>query len=274
MSAAATLPPPSALDEVVLSPNGSERPAGGRPKYARLLLKISGEALRAPGSHDNVSPEIVASIAAEIKEIQANGVEVAVVIGGGNIWRGAPASSRGMDRTMADYMGMLATVMNGIALQSTLEDIGLEVRVQSAIPIQNVTEPYIVRRAVRHLEKGRVVVFVAGTGNPFFTTDTTAALRASEIKADVIIKATKVDGIYTADPKKDPTARRYSRISYVDALTKQLKVMDSAAFSLCMENKVPIIVLDMNQPRNILRAVMGEEIGTLVGDGAVNEHQF
>ena len=276
--AAATLPLPPLNDTIVSARGGEDdEPAeasGRRPKYSRLLLKISGEALRAPGSHDNISPEIVASVAAEIKEIHAKGVQVAVVVGGGNIWRGAPASARGMDRTMADYMGMLATVMNGIALQSTLEDVGLEVRVQSAIPIQNVTEPYIVRRAVRHLEKGRVVIFVAGTGNPFFSTDTTAALRASEIGAGVIIKATKVDGIYTADPKQDPAARRYSRISYVDALTKQLKVMDSAAFSLCMDNKVPIIVLDMNQPRNILRAVMGEPVGTLVVEGAVNEHQF
>jgi uridylate kinase len=236
------------------------------PRYQRIILKLSGEALRAPGSHDNISPEIVSSIAAEIAELHALGVQVAIVVGGGNIWRGASASARGMDRTMADYMGMLATVMNGIALASQLEDIGIDARVQTAIDIKNVAEPYVVRRAVRHLEKGRVVIFVAGTGNPFFSTDTTAALRASEIGASVILKATKVDGIYTADPKKDPTARRFEHITYVEALTRRLQVMDSTAFSLCMDNKVPIIVLDMNQPQNILRAVCGEKVGTLVSE--------
>ncbi|MBV9657001.1 MAG: UMP kinase [Verrucomicrobia bacterium] len=236
------------------------------PQYQRIILKLSGEALRAHDSQDNISPEIVSAIAREIAEIHALGVQVAVVGGGGKIWRGASASRRGMDRTMADYMGMLATVMNGIALQDHLEDIGVEVRVQTAIEIKNIAEPYIVRRAVRHLEKGRVVIFVAGTGNPFFSTDTTAALRASEIGANVILKATKVDGIYTADPKKDPTATRFEHITYVDALTRRLQVMDSTAFSLCMDNRVPIIVLDMNQPRNILRAVRGEKVGTLVSE--------
>ena len=236
------------------------------PKYRRIVLKISGEALRKVGSLDNITPEIVLQVAESIKELRGLGVEVAVVVGGGNIWRGASASTRGMDRTMADYMGMLATIMNGIALQSTLEDIGVETRVQTAIEVKNVAEPYIVRQAVGHLEKGRVVIFVAGTGNPFFTTDTTAALRASEIKAEVILKATKVDGIYTADPMKNPDAKRYDHLSYTEALSKRLAVMDATAFSLCQDNHVPIIVFDMNQPRNILRAVCGEAVGTLVSD--------
>ena len=235
-----------------------------QPKYRRIVLKISGEALRKVGSLDNISPEIVRNVARAIQEVHALGVQVAVVVGGGNIWRGAPASARGMDRTMADYMGMLATIMNGIALQSQLEDINVETRVQTAIEVKNIAEPYVVRRAVRHLEKGRVVIFVAGTGNPFFSTDTTAALRASEIGAEIILKATKVDGIYTADPMKDPTAVRYERISYQEALSKRLQVMDSAAFSLCQENRVPIMVFDMNQPDNILNAVLGEKVGTLV----------
>ncbi len=241
-------------------------PVSSALPYKRIVLKISGEALREVGSRDNISPQIVLQVAESIRDVQALGVQVAVVVGGGNIWRGASASQRGMDRTMADYMGMLATIMNGIALQSALEDIGVETRVQTAIEVKNVAEPYIVRRAVRHLEKGRVVIFVAGTGNPFFSTDTTAALRASEIGAQVILKATKVDGIYTADPMKDPTATRYDRINYTEALAKRLQVMDSTAFSLCMDNHVPIVVFDMNDPRNILRAVRGEKIGTLVGD--------
>ena len=236
------------------------------PKYRRIVLKISGEALRKVGSPDNITPEIVLQVAEAIKELRALGVEVAVVVGGGNIWRGASASTRGMDRTMADYMGMLATIMNGIALQSTLEDIGVETRVQTAIEVKNVAEPYIVRQAIGHLEKGRVVIFVAGTGNPFFTTDTTAALRASEIKAEVILKATKVDGVYTADPMKDASATRYDHLSYTEALSKRLAVMDTTAFSLCQDNRVPIIVFNMNQPGNILRAVLGEHVGTLVSD--------
>ncbi len=242
------------------------RSGAGPAVYKRIVLKISGEALREAGSRDNISPQIVLAVAESIRDVQAMGVQVAVVVGGGNIWRGASASQRGMDRTMADYMGMLATIMNGIALQSALEDIGVETRVQTAIEVKNVAEPYIVRRAVRHLEKGRAVIFVAGTGNPFFSTDTTAALRASEIGAQVILKATKVDGIYTADPMKDPTATRYDRINYTEALSKRLQVMDSTAFSLCMDNHVPIVVFDMNQPQNILRAVRGEKVGTLVGD--------
>ena len=266
MPTATIEPLPATAKSTALDGRGASSTASLTPRYQRIILKLSGEALRAPGSHDNISPEIVSSIAAEIAELHALGVQVAIVVGGGNIWRGASASARGMDRTMADYMGMLATVMNGIALASQLEDIGLDARVQTAIDIKNVAEPYVVRRAVRHLEKGRVVIFVAGTGNPFFSTDTTAALRASEIGANVIVKATKVDGIYTADPKKDPTARRFEHITYVDALTRRLQVMDSTAFSLCMDNRVPIIVLDMNQPQNILRAVCGEKVGTLVSE--------
>jgi uridylate kinase len=249
-----------AMPEVPTSSSPAE------PHYRRIVLKISGEALREAGSRDNISPQIVLAVAESIRDVQAMGVQVAVVVGGGNIWRGASASQRGMDRTMADYMGMLATIMNGIALQSALEDIGVETRVQTAIEVKNVAEPYIVRRAVRHLEKGRAVIFVAGTGNPYFSTDTTAALRASEIGAQVILKATKVDGIYTADPMKDPTATRYDRINYTEALAKRLQVMDSTAFSLCMDNHVPIVVFNMNEPQNILRAVRGEKIGTLVGD--------
>ena len=194
------------------------------------------------------------------------GVELAVVVGGGNIWRGLSASHRGMDRTTADYMGMLATVMNGLALMSALEALGVDVRVQTAIEMHNVAEPFILRRATRHLELGRVVIFVAGTGNPFFSTDTTAALRANEIGAGVILKATKVDGVYDSDPVKNPDAKRYTHITYGEALARRLQVMDSTAFSLCMDNRMPIIIFDMNDPDNIRRAIVGEEVGTLVSD--------
>ena len=234
------------------------------PKYRRIVLKLSGEALREPGSKDNISPQIVNSLANAIKEVQALGVEVAVVIGGGNIWRGLAASHRGMNRATADYMGMLATVINGMALMSGLEDIGVTTRVQTAIEMNNVAEPFILRRAMRHLEQGRVVIFVAGTGNPFFSTDTTAALRANEIGADVILKATKVDGIYDADPKTNPGAKKFDRITFSDALQRRLQVMDSTAFSLCMDNKMPIVVFNMSEPSNIQRAVLGEPVGTLV----------
>jgi uridylate kinase len=234
------------------------------PKYRRIVLKLSGEALRGPGSKDNISPQIVNSLANAIKEVQALGVEVAVVIGGGNIWRGLAASHRGMNRATADYMGMLATVINGMALMSGLEDIGVTTRVQTAIEMNNVAEPFILRRAMRHLEQGRVVIFVAGTGNPFFSTDTTAALRANEIGADVILKATKVDGIYDADPKTNPGAKKFDRITFSDALQRRLQVMDSTAFSLCMDNKMPIVVFNMSEPSNIQRAVLGEPVGTLV----------
>jgi len=238
----------------------------GTPRYKRIVLKLSGEALREGSSKDTIAPQIVNQIALQIKEVHAMGVEIAIVIGGGNIWRGLTASHRGMERTTADYMGMLATVINGLALQSQLETHGLAVRVQTAIPIQSVAEPFIRRRAMRHLELGRIVIFVAGTGSPFFSTDTTAALRASEIGAEVILKATKVDGIYTADPFKDPTATKYDRVSYTEALAKRLQVMDSTAFSLCMDNKVPIIVFDLMAQDNIRRVVMGEPVGTLVSD--------
>jgi uridylate kinase len=234
------------------------------PKYKRIVLKLSGEALKAKGSSDNISPEIVNEICRQIKEIHDMGVQVAVVIGGGNIWRGLAASHRGMERTTADYMGMLATVINGMALQSALDQIGLPTRVHTAIHMENIAEPFIRRRAIDQLENGHAVIFVAGTGNPFFSTDTTAALRANEIGAEVILKATKVDGIYTADPFKDPTATKYDRISYTEALSKRLSVMDSTAFSLCMDNKMPIIVFDMMKSDNIRKAVLGNAVGTLV----------
>ena len=234
------------------------------PAYKRIVLKLSGEALREAGGRDNISPPVVKEIAERIREIHALGVQIAVVIGGGNIWRGLTAAGRGMDRTTADYMGMLATVINGMALKSALEELDVPTRVQTAIEMKNVAEPFILGRAIRHLELGRVVIFVAGTGNPYFSTDTTAALRASEIRADVIVKATKVDGVYDRDPIKDPQAKRYDRVSYTEALTKRLKVMDSTAFSLCMDNKIPMIVLDMNKPSNIRDAILGRPVGTLV----------
>jgi uridylate kinase len=236
------------------------------PKYRRIILKISGEALKEKGSTDSVSPQIVQGVAASIAQIHDMGVEVAVVVGGGNIWRGLAASHRGMNRATADYMGMLATVINGMALMSALEDLGHPTRVQTAIQMNNVAEPFIVRKAIRHLENGRIVIFVAGTGNPFFSTDTTAALRANEIGAEVIMKATKVDGIYDSDPKKNPDAKRFETLTYAEALSRRLEVMDSTAFSLCMDNAMPIIVFDMSDPANILRAVRGEAVGTLVRD--------
>ena len=238
--------------------------AGGQPKYRRIVLKLSGEALREPGSYEAISPLIVNDIAKQILQVRDLGVEIAIVIGGGNIWRGLAASHRGMDRTTADYMGMLATVINGMALQSALEQIGIVTRLQTAIEMANVAEPFILRKAIRHLELGRVVIFGAGTGNPFFSTDTTAALRASEIRAEVILKATKVDGIYDSDPKINPNAIRYETVTYTEALGKRLKIMDSTAFSLCMDNKVPIIVFDMATPQNVKRVVCGEKVGTLV----------
>jgi uridylate kinase len=210
------------------------------------------------GGRDNISPTVVREIAERIKEVRDLGVQVSVVIGGGNIWRGLSASHRGMDRTTADYMGMLATVINALALRST--------RVQTAIDMRNVAEPFIMGRAIRHLELGRVVIFAAGTGNPYFSTDTTAALRASEIRADVILKATKVDGVYDRDPKKHPDARRFDQLTFSEALAKRLQIMDSTAFSLCMDNKIPIVVFDMNNPTNIRDAVLGRKVGTLVCD--------
>src|SRR6266568_2441971 len=223
------------------------------PAYKRIVLKLSGEALQERGARENISPPVVREIAARIKEVHDLGVQTSVVIGGGNIWRGLAASHRGMDRTTADYMGMLATVINALALRSTLAQMGVAARVQTAIEMKNVAEPFILGRAIRHLELGRVVIFAAGTGNPYFSTDTTAALRASEIRADVILKATKVDGVYDSDPKQNPNASRYETVSYTEALTKRLKVMDSTAFSLCMDNRVPIVVFDMSNPQNITK---------------------
>src|SRR3954463_10711509 len=223
----------------------------GRRKFKRVLLKLSGEALREPGSQENISPPIVESIASQIKMAHQGGLEIALVVGGGNFWRGISASNRGMERATADYMGMLATVMNALALQSMLEAMDVPTRVQSAIKMENVAEPFIRRRATRHLELGRVVIFAAGTGNPFFSTDTTAALRASEVGADVVLKATKVDGIYDSDPKKNPKAQRFEQITFMEALQRQLKVMDSTAFSLCMDNKMPIIVFNMFEDDNL-----------------------
>ena len=234
------------------------------PKYRRVVLKISGEALRQVGSDDTVSPQIVQRIAQEIGAISKMGVQVAVVVGGGNIWRGLAASHRGMNRATADYMGMLATVINGMALMSALEELGYSTRVQTAIQMNNVAEPFILRRALRHLKNGHIVIFVAGTGNPFFSTDTTAALRANEIGAEVILKATKVDGIYDADPVKHPDAKKFDHITFSEALTRRLQVMDSTAFSLCMDNAMPIIVFNMAEPNIIMRAICGESVGTLV----------
>src|SRR5881392_593922 len=232
--------------------------------YERIVLKLSGEALQAPGARENISPQVVIAIAERIKEVRDLGLQTGVVIGGGNIWRGTSAAHRGMDRTTADYMGMLATVINGLALQSACAQIGVETRVQTAIEMKNVAEPFIRGRAIRHLELGRVVIFVAGTGNPYFSTDTTAALRASEIGAEVLLKATKVDGIYDSDPKTNARANRFEQIGYIEALQRQLKVMDSTAFSLCMDNKMPIIVFDLFKPHNLKRVVVGEHVGTLV----------
>ena len=234
------------------------------PAYKRIVLKLSGEALQERGGRDNISPAVVRELAERIKEVHDLGVQISVVIGGGNIWRGLAAADRGMDRTTADYMGMLATVINALALRSTLAQMGVETRVQTAIEMKNVAEPFILGRAIRHLELGRVVIFAAGTGNPYFSTDTTAALRASEIGADVILKATKVDGIYDRDPIADPSAKRFDRITFTEALTKRLQIMDSTAFSLCMDNKIPIVVFDMNKPSNIRDAVLGRKVGTLV----------
>ncbi len=222
--------------------------------------------LRERGARENISPQIVREIAQRIKEVKDLGVQTSVVIGGGNIWRGLSASHRGMDRTTADYMGMLATVINGLALKSALVEAGVETRVQTAIEMKNVAEPFILGRAIRHLELGRVVIFVAGTGNPYFSTDTTAALRASEIRADIILKATKVDGIYDRDPNMDSNAKRFDRLTFTEALTQRLQVMDSTAFSLCMDNKIPIVVFDMNNPSNFTDIILGKKVGTIVSE--------
>jgi uridylate kinase len=237
----------------------------GQLRYKRVLLKLSGQALQGDAPY-GIDFSTVESIARQIAAVVERGVEVGMVIGGGNIWRGEPAATRGMDRATADYMGMLATVMNGLALQSAMESIGLHTRVQSAVTMTEVAEPYIRRRAIRHFEKGRVVIFAAGTGNPYFTTDTAASLRALEIGADVLLMAkNRVDGVYDADPNRDPTARKFDHLTYMEALERQLKVMDSTALSLCMDNKMPIIVFDLTDEGNLLRLVEGDRtVGTLV----------
>ncbi|KRG13454.1 UMP kinase [Lederbergia galactosidilytica] len=235
-----------------------------KPKYKRVVLKLSGEAL-AGAEGFGINPSVIKSIASQIKEVAELGVEIAVVVGGGNIWRGKIGSEMGMDRANADYMGMLATVMNSLALQDSLEQLGIETRVQTSIDMRQVAEPYIRRRAIRHLEKQRVVIFAAGTGNPYFSTDTTAALRAAEIEAEVILMAkNNVDGVYNADPKLDKDAKKYEQLSYLDVLKEGLGVMDSTASSLCMDNDIPLIVFSFTESGNVKRAVMGEQIGTLV----------
>ena len=234
-----------------------------QPLYRRILLKLSGEALMGDRGY-GIDPKVVFSIAQEIQEVHALGVAIALVVGGGNIFRGVAASAVGMDRSSADYMGMLATVINALALQDAFEKIGIPTRVLSAIEMQEVAEPFIRRRAMRHLEKGRIVIFAAGTGNPYFTTDSAAALRALEIKADVILKATKVDGVYTGDPVKDPTAKLYTKLSFQQVLEQNLKVMDTSAIALCKDNNLPIIVFNLRTHGNIVRVVRGEKVGTLI----------
>jgi len=234
-------------------------------KYGRILLKLSGESLAGEGSY-GIDPEVVSGIAGEVRDVHARGCEISIVVGGGNIFRGLAAAELGMERSTADYMGMLATVLNSLALQDALEKLDVPTRVLSALDIREIAEPYIRRRATRHLEKRRVVIFAAGTGNPYFTTDTAASLRAMEVGAELLMKATRVDGVYSADPEKDPTAKRYSFLTYKQVLNDGLRVMDATAISLCMEHRLPIIVFDGTKPGNILRAVMGEEIGTLVGE--------
>jgi uridylate kinase len=235
-----------------------------KPKFNRVVLKLSGEALAGSMGY-GIDQEIIQTIARQVKEVRQFNVEVAIVVGGGNIWRGVAGSAKGMDRAAADYMGMLATVMNSLALQDALEQQGVHTRVQTAIEMRQIAEPYIRRRAIRHLEKGRVVIFAAGTGNPYFSTDTAAALRAAEIEADVILMAKRVDGVYDADPVLNPLAKRYCSLQYIDVLNRGLGVMDATATSLCMDNNIPLIVFNLNKDGNILKVVMGEKIGTYVG---------
>lgn len=235
----------------------------GIPKYKRVLLKLSGEALLGTKSY-GIDSRVIEGVANIIKEVVNNGVELAIVVGGGNIFRGISASENGMDRATADNIGMLATVMNALAIQESLEKIGVITRVQTAISMQEVAEPYIRRRAIRHLEKGRVVIFAAGIGNPYFTTDTTAALRALEVSAQVILKATKVDGVYDSDPNENPQAKKFDFLTYIEVLQMGLKVMDATAISLCMSNNIPIIIFNINDPGNIKRVIFGENVGTLV----------
>lgn len=234
------------------------------PKYKRIILKLSGEALAGQVGY-GIEHTTISSIAHQVAELVEKKIEVAIVVGGGNIWRGVAGSEKGMERATADYMGMLATVINGLALQDALENEGLDSRVMTAIEMKEIAEPYIRRRAIRHLEKGRVVIFVAGTGNPYFSTDTTAALRAAEIEAEVILMAKKVDGVYDSDPVTNPDASKFSNLGYIEVLNKGLAVMDSTAASLCMDNNIPIIVFNLTREGNILKVVMGEDIGTYVG---------
>lgn len=237
------------------------------PKYQRVVLKLSGEALAGPKGY-GLDVGVLSRISEELQELNSLGVQTCVVVGGGNIWRGAAGSAQGMDRSTADYMGMLATVINALALQDAMEKIGLDTRVQTAIEMRAVAEPYIRRRAIRHLEKGRVVIFAAGTGNPYFSTDTTAALRAAEVEAEVILMAKRgVDGVYDSDPRTNPQAQKYESLDYLHLLQNSLGVMDSTAASLCMDNQIPIIVFDFDEPRNIKRACMGDRIGTTIGEG-------
>jgi uridylate kinase len=243
----------------------AQQPAQPKTAYKRILLKISGEALMGEQSF-GIEPTMINRIAGEVKDVHALGVEVAIVIGGGNLFRGVALSAKGMDRASADYMGMLATIMNSLAMQDALEKQGIFTRVMTAIEMHQIAEPFIRRRAIRHLEKGRLVIFAAGTGNPYFTTDSAAALRALEIRADAILKGTKVDGIYTADPKLDPTAKMFERISYLDVIQRDLKVMDTSAISLCRERNLPIQVFNLYRPGNIARAVTGEKVGSIVCD--------
>jgi uridylate kinase len=233
-------------------------------KYKRIVLKLSGEVLRGGKSGDPIDSDVLSRVGEQVKEIYELGVQICLVIGGGNIFRGLSGEKRGVDRTTGDYMGMLATVINSLALMDCLEKMGVTTRVQSAIPMNQIAEPFILRRAIRHLEKGRVVIFAAGTGNPYFSTDTTAALRASEMHADIIMKATKVDGIYDKDPKKFSDAVKYEELTFIDALKQRISVMDSTAFSLCLDNNVPILVFDLNDPHAIRKAVLGDKVGTLV----------
>ena len=232
-------------------------------KYKRIMLKVSGEAL-AGDEGFGISPRMLSFLAGEIEQVHRLGLQIAVVVGGGNILRGIPASAEGMDRSSADYIGMLATVMNGLALQDALERLAIDTRVQTAIEMREVAEPFIRRRAIRHLEKGRVVIFVGGTGNPYFSTDTAAALRAMEVKCEVVFKATKVDGVYTADPLLDPSAKKFDELSYIEVLNRQLKVMDSTAISLCMDNLLPIVVFNLHEPGILRQLVFGEKVGTIV----------
>ena len=234
------------------------------PKYERILLKLGGEALAGPDGV-GIDPAMAQKVAAKVQKIKGHGVEIALVVGAGNLWRGKEGIAHGMDRATADHMGMLATVMNALALQDSLEQLGVVTRVQTAVEMRNVAEPYIRLRALRHLEKGRVVIFGAGTGNPYFTTDSAGALRALEINADILIKATKVDAVYDVDPHTNPNAIKYPRLSYIEALNMQVGVMDSTAISLCMDNDMPIVVVDLWQPESIERAVLGEPVGTLIG---------